>query len=69
MARMHGERAQDYGKRRLFEAERKEATAKHLAQPRQEVLIEQPCRCNAIARCWNPPRPGMPHYHPNGGNS
>jgi hypothetical protein len=66
MPRMHGERAEDYGRRRLFEAERKEVTQQYLARPRQEVLIDQPCRCNAIAYCWRPPRSNMPHYHSKG---
>jgi ribosomal protein L44E len=36
------------------------------AMPAIEELIEYPCTCNAIANCWDPPRPHMPHYHTDG---
>jgi ribosomal protein L44E len=34
----------------------------------EQTEIPLPCVCNAIAHCWKPPRPNMPHYHPERAN-
>lgn len=50
MNRLRGERAQEYGARRLFAMQAREATSRHLSGPRVavEVLVACPCRAYPV---------------------